>query len=55
MAIALKQRIDGFLRQEIHENAHYPQTVRELLELAAAAKKEYERIANTKQPPAKSR
>ena len=55
VAIALKPRIDGFLRQEIHENAHYPQTVRELLELAAAAKKEYERIANTKQPPAKSR
>ncbi|MHC4427987.1 MAG: FliI/YscN family ATPase [Planctomycetota bacterium] len=41
VAIALKPRIDEFCRQEIEENAAYPQTCKGLLELAAAAEAEY--------------
>jgi flagellum-specific ATP synthase len=41
IAIALKPRIDAFLRQEIEEQADYPHVCRELIELAAAAEREY--------------
>ena len=41
VAIALKPRIDGFLRQAVAETAEYPRTCRGLLELAAAAEQEY--------------
>ncbi len=37
VAIALKPRIDEFLRQGVKETSAYPQTCRSLLELAAAA------------------
>ncbi|MHC4416014.1 MAG: FliI/YscN family ATPase [Planctomycetota bacterium] len=43
-AIALKPRIDDFLRQAIQENAEYPRTCRGLVELAAAAQQEYEKL-----------
>jgi FliI/YscN family ATPase len=43
VAIALKPRIDEFCRQEVEENAAYPETCKGLLELAAAAKAEYAR------------
>jgi flagellum-specific ATP synthase len=39
-AIALKPAIDRFLQQQTHEAAHFPQTCRSLLELAAAAQQE---------------
>ena len=40
VAIALKPRIDAFLRQGIEERAEYPQICRGLLELAEAANTE---------------
>lgn len=44
VALALKPRIDAYLRQEIEEHAEYPHTCRALLELAEAAKGEYQKI-----------
>jgi FliI/YscN family ATPase len=41
VAIAMKPRIDAFLRQEIDEQTDYPHVCRALLELAAAAEHEY--------------
>lgn len=41
VAIALKPRIDAFLRQEIQETSEYPRTCRALIELAGAAVKEF--------------
>ena len=43
VAIALKPKIDEFLCQEIDDRADYPQTCRGLLELAAAAEREYQK------------
>ncbi len=41
VAIAMKPRIDAFLRQEVHQNAAYPETCRGLLELAQVAAQEF--------------
>ena len=43
VAIAMKPRIDEFLRQGVEETSEYPQTCRSLLELAAAAGAEFEK------------
>ena len=45
VAIALKPRIDAFLRQEIQETSEYPRTCRALIELADAAVKEFSKRA----------
>ncbi|MHC4429459.1 MAG: hypothetical protein ACYS0D_12785 [Planctomycetota bacterium] len=45
VAIALKPRIDKFLRQEIEEQVDYPHSCRGLHELAAAAEQEYRKKA----------
>jgi flagellum-specific ATP synthase len=50
VAIALKPRIDAFLRQEIDEKADYPHVCRELLELAAAADQKYTKRQAPQQP-----
>ncbi len=52
VAIALKPRIDEFLRQEIHEKAEYPMVCRGLLELAAAAEQAYAKRARVGETPA---
>jgi flagellum-specific ATP synthase len=41
VAIAMKPRIDAFLRQEIRETTDYPHTCRRLIELAAEAQELY--------------
>ena len=46
VAIALKPRIDAFLRQEVQEKAGYPETCRALLELAQAAAQEFHKRAH---------
>lgn len=43
VAIALKPRIDAFLRQEVREKSSYPETCRGLLELAGLAAQEFAR------------
>jgi len=43
VAIALKPRIDAFLRQEVNQNAPYPETCRGLLELAQIAAQEFKK------------
>ncbi len=48
VAIALKPRIDAFLRQEVREQAGYPHTCRALLELAEALRAEYAKRAGGK-------
>ena len=45
VAIAMKPRIDEFLRQGVEETSEYPQTCRSLLELATAAGAEFEKKA----------
>ncbi|MCZ6736253.1 MAG: FliI/YscN family ATPase [Phycisphaerales bacterium] len=55
VAITLKPKIDEFLRQEIGEKAEYPNTCRALVELAEAAKHEYDKIAAATAPPSPSR
>jgi flagellum-specific ATP synthase len=43
VAIAMKPRIDAFLRQEVHQNAGYPETCRGLLDLAQIAAQEFKK------------
>jgi FliI/YscN family ATPase len=43
VAIAMKPRIDAFLRQEVHQNASYPETCRGLIDLAQAAAQEFKK------------
>jgi flagellum-specific ATP synthase len=50
VAIALKDRIDAFLRQEIDDRADYPQTCRTLIELAEAAEQEYAKRRSQQAP-----
>ncbi len=45
VAIAMKPRIDAFLRQEIRDKTDYPHTCRRLIELAAEAQDHYRKRA----------